>query len=198
MAVLNPNSGVGASLDSAFVQRTSAAQAAGIKVIGYVTTDYAARSLAAVKSEIDQYATWYGVNGYFLDQSAPTCTDAAYYQSLYDYIKQADLNLTVVLDPGINVPECYAAASDVLVTFQDTLDNYESFRPSAWQNDYPRSHFWHLVYGAPSLSDMNHAFDLAQDRAVGFLYVTDDTLPDPWDTLPGSTYWNGEVERAAP
>ena len=198
MAVLNPNSGVGSARDMAFATRTGNAQAAGIAVLGYVTTDYTARAIADAKSEIDAYASWYGVDGYFIDQSSPGCGDQPYYLELFDYIKAKDANLTVVLDPGRTVPECYAAASDVLVTFQDTLANYESFSELGWESGYARSRFWHLVYGASALSDLNRAFELAAGLTVGFMYVTDDGLPNPWDTLPSDAYWSAELSLAAP
>ena len=135
---------------------------------------------------------------YFIDQSSPGCGDQPYYLELFDYIKAKDANLTVVLDPGRTVPECYAAASDVLVTFQDTLANYESFSELGWESGYARSRFWHLVYGASALSDLNRAFELAAGLTVGFMYVTDDGLPNPWDTLPSDAYWSAELSLAAP
>jgi hypothetical protein len=198
IAVLNPNSGVGSARDSAFASRTSDAQAAGISVLGYVTTDYTVRDFVDVQDEIDTYASYYAVDGYFIDQVSSGCGDQPYYLELFDYIKAKGANLTVVLDPGITVPECYAAASDVLVTFQDTLANYESFSERGWESGYARSRFLHLVYGASAVSDLNRAFELAAGRQVGFLYVTDDGQPNPWDTLPSDAYWNAEISLAAP
>jgi hypothetical protein len=138
------------------------------------------------------------VDGYFIDQSSPGCDDQPYYQALHDYIKARSSTLRVVLDPGAAVPECYATAADTLVTFQDTLAAYEGFAPQSWEAGYPRELFWHLVYGAQSLGELERTFDLAEARHVGFMFVTDDGLPDPWDTLPGDAYWMAELARATP
>ena len=36
---------------------------------------------------------------------------------------------------------------------------------------------------------------LAADRNVGYLYITNDILTNPWDTLP--QYWNAEVSAVS-
>lgn len=38
---------------------------------------------------------------------------------------------------------------------------------------------------------MNNAIELAVKRNAGTIYVTDDVLPNPWDTLP--TYWTNKL-----
>ena len=40
---------------------------------------------------------------------------------------------------------------------------------------------------------MTQAVDRAVTRRSGWVYVTDDVLPNPWDTLP--PYWNAFVSR---
>jgi hypothetical protein len=38
---------------------------------------------------------------------------------------------------------------------------------------------------------MTNYINLAASRNAGWIYVTDDTLPNPWDTLPA--FWTNEV-----
>ena len=38
---------------------------------------------------------------------------------------------------------------------------------------------------------MNTAIELVVARNAGTIYVTDDVLPNPWDTL--ATYWTNEL-----
>lgn len=198
MTVLNPNSGPGAYFDTKFQERTIAAQTLGITVVGYVTTSYAERTESEVLDEVDLYVTRYGVDGFYLDEVPNACADQPYYQSLFDTIKERYPTATVVLDPGTSVPECYIRAADILVTFQDTAAAYETFTPAAWVRNYAPERFWHLVYGATDIDTMNHVFDLAERRHVGFMYVTPDGLPNPWDTLPPDLYWLAELARANP
>jgi hypothetical protein len=198
--VLNPNSGVGTSFSQAFLDRTEAAQAAGIKVLGYVDTNYAARASSDVESEIDQYFSWYEVDGIYLDRTSSSCFDASYYGSLRAYVQSTyiDPSLLVVQDPGNNVPECYAPTASILVTFQGSYADYLSYTPDSWTANYPADQFWHLVYDASSIAQLTNAFALAAQRRAGYVFVTDDQLPNPWDALPGDTYWNTELDLAAP
>ena len=48
----------------------------GITVVGYVYTDYGARSASSVRADIAKFKSLYGVNGIFLDQM-PTRSDTS-------------------------------------------------------------------------------------------------------------------------
>lgn len=47
-----------------------------------------------------------------------------------------------------------------------------------------------LAHTTASAADMRAAIDLAIQRNIGFVYLTDDVLPNPWDTLP--SFWQDE------
>jgi len=51
--------------------------------------------------------------------------------------------------------------------------------------------FSHLPYNVPSAAAMTNYINLAASRNAGWIYVTDDALPNPWDTLPA--FWTNEV-----
>jgi hypothetical protein len=38
---------------------------------------------------------------------------------------------------------------------------------------------------------MAQAVALSKRRGAGFVYVTPDTLPNPYDTSPAGAYWSG-------
>jgi hypothetical protein len=40
---------------------------------------------------------------------------------------------------------------------------------------------------------MQQVCSRSQSLNAGSMYVTDDTLPKPWDTLPSATYWSREI-----
>ncbi|MCB0083887.1 MAG: hypothetical protein KDE47_23265, partial [Caldilineaceae bacterium] len=67
-AVINPADGVGATRDANYVTQTNSTKSRGIAVIGYVYTQYGARSLSTIKAKIDKYYQWYDFDGIFLDE----------------------------------------------------------------------------------------------------------------------------------
>ncbi|MEH1841588.1 MAG: spherulation-specific family 4 protein [Nostoc sp.] len=188
--IMNPNSGPGAAKNTDYVTAVKNAQAAGIKVIGYVHTSYGTRSATPVKTEIDQYKTWYAVDGIFLDEVAKSTNNFAYYTNLANYIRNTKGSL-VMLNPGTVPAEDYIKLADITVVFEDTYSNYQNWQAPAWLFNYPANKFAHLIHSTFGTTGMNDAIGLALKRNAGTIYVTDDVLPNPWDTL--ATYWTNEL-----
>lgn len=197
VAVMNPASGPGASADPNYVSQIAAAHAAGITVLGYVYTSYAARPLVDVQADVDAYYAQYPVDGIFFDEAANDCGQQAYYAGLDAYVKaKGGLGMTVI-NPGTNTPECFVTAADVILEFEGDYAAYQSWSPGGWEAGYDPGHFWHLVYGA-SESQMPSAILLSQSRGAGYVYVTPDGLANPWDTLPPAPYWGVEQAYVRP
>lgn len=190
--IMNPASGPGASSNSDYVAAVNNAQAAGIKVIGYVHTSYGSRDAAVVKSEIDSYKVWYGVSGIFLDEVASDAALLPYYQDLADYIR-VTAGVLVMLNPGTIPAEGYMNVGDAVVVFEGTYNTYKTWIKPSWVNNYPASKFVHLVHAASGATAMRNAIKLAHQRNAGNVYVTNDVLPNPWDSLP--TYWSAELNE---
>jgi hypothetical protein len=55
-----------------------------------------------------------------------------------------------------------------------------------WHAQYDKQNFGIIPYGIPSL---DAAFVASARLDVGFVYLTDGTLPNPWDSL--SPYFDG-------
>ncbi len=197
-AVMNPASGPGIVPDSNYVAQVDALRAAGVKVLGYVTSSYAARDAAAVREEIDRYYAWYPVDGIFVDEADNHCDTAAYYAGLDGWVKsKGGLGLTVI-NPGTVTPECFAASADILLNFEGSHADYLAWAPLGWEASYPASRFWHLVY-ATNEADVPSTVLLSQERGAGYVYVTPDALiPNPWDTLPDGSYWSTELAYVQP
>ena len=195
LAIINPNSGPGVSSDPNYVTATNSTRAAGVRVIGYVYTSYSARSAAAVQADIDQYYNWYAVDGIFLDEVDTACVNEPYYAALNTYIKsKGGLGLTV-LNPGTFPSECYMAAGDIICTYEDAYSSYGSLSSPAWVTNYLPCRFWHIIYNVTS-GNVSSVIALARSRNAGYVYVTDDTGANPYDTLP--SYWNAELNAADP
>lgn len=192
LAIINPADGPGSSVDPAYQTTVTQSQRNGILTLGYVATNYGRRSLTAVQQEIRRYFSWYAVNGIFLDEASTSCAKLSYYAALYRYIKQQRSGAKVVLNPGMNTSECYMKVADIIVNFEDPFSAYQNWMPSPWVYQYPPQRFWHLVIGA-SQSEMQQAIHLSKGRHAGWVYVTPDDLPNPWDSLPSDPYWTDEL-----
>ncbi|BBL79995.1 hypothetical protein RxyAA322_18490 [Rubrobacter xylanophilus] len=196
LAVINPASGPGEAPNPDYAAQVRESRASGLTVLGYVHTSYAARSGERVREEIDRYYSWYGVDGIFLDEASTGCADQPYYAGLYDYIKAR--GGLVVLNPGTQTSECYMSAADIVVNFEGSHATYtEEYSAPAWVSGYPPERFWHLVYAVPGEAEMLRDVYLSKRRNAGWIYVTPDDLPNPWDTLPGPDYWEAERRAAA-
>ena len=194
VAILNPNSGPDTTQNPDYVAAVNSLRASGGKVIGYVSTSYTTRGTNAVKTDIDRYFSFYSMDGIFLDEltNDSDTNNLNYYAALYQYIQTKGTNLLVVGNPGINTPEAYLTrpCADVLVTFEvDT--GYATHVVDGWVTNHLARQFCHLPYNVASATTMTNEVNLAVARNVGWIYVTDDSGANPWDTLP--TYWTNEV-----
>lgn len=193
-AIMNPNSGPGASKDPNYVSAVNALRNAGGKVIAYIHTSYGARPIAQVEAEVDAYLTWYAIDGFFVDEMSDDTVTAHlnYYSSLYQYIKGKSATLSVTGNPGTNTAENYLTlpAADNVVIFEDG-SGYASFAPSSWVTNHLARQFTHILYSIPDAATMKSDISLAASRNAGWVYVTDDGGSNPYDTLP--SYWTTQV-----
>jgi hypothetical protein len=194
IAIVNPASGPGSSADSRFTSAIQGVRTAGGRVTGYVSTAYGKRAVADAEADILRYHQWYTLDGFFLDEMANdgAAVSVAYYQELHDYIQRLKPTYHVTGNPGTQTAEIYVSKPtvDTVVTFENG-SGYPGYVASAWTKKYPAYRFCHLLHSVPSTASLTNAVQLAQARNAGFLYVTDDVLDNPWDTLP--TYWDTEL-----
>lgn len=199
--IVNLDNGDDTTFYPSVLAAVQSAQASGIKVLGYTYTEYGERNPSTVEGKIAAAETNYGLNGIFLDQAPTSCTASTpfqqatlqYYQTLSTYV-HTQFNGTVVLNPGTPPPtDCWMSVADILVTYENSgISNYQhSYSEMPWVNNYPASRFWNLLYAVTRQSDMQTAFSLAQQRNVGFIYVTSDGGSNPWDGIP--SYWAAET-----
>jgi hypothetical protein len=197
-AILNPASGPGDFVDPNYVAALNAFRAAGGKVLGYVTSSYATRDLGAVEDEVERYASFYPVDGIFVDEMTNDTLGVhyAFYAGLHDFIKSHHPSFLVLGNPGVNTQEQYLSTPtvDALLTFE-FYGGYRSYVPDAWTRDYPPRCFAHVPYRIASADTMLAYVQLAAARNAGRIFVTDADLPNPYDRLP--TYWDAEVACVA-
>ena len=196
-AILNPNSGPGTSVDPNYGAAVDQLRAAGGKVLGYVHTSYAARPLADVEAEIDAYHRWYHIDGIFIDEmtSDANAGHLHYYEQIDHFVHHEQHHWIDVGNPGVNVPRSYINhAADEFVLFENG-SGYDTYTPPAYQARRPARDFVNLLYNVPTAAAMQADVSLAVSRHTGSIFITDDTLPNPYDTLP--SYWNQLVDAVA-
>jgi hypothetical protein len=191
--ILNPASGPGTAPDPGLQGAVRQADRAGSRVIGYVGTNYGQLPAARARADIRDYAAWYHVRGIFLDQT-PTEGRAQlpYYQDLGRYIRQRIAGADIWINPGSFPDRSYMSVADVVMVFEGTYGQYQRLTLPAWDRDYPAARFAHTIYATPE-GDLPGAVHLSRQRNAGFLFLTAQTGPNPYGSLPG--YWPDE--RAA-
>jgi spherulation-specific family 4 protein len=191
LALINPGSGPGPRADALYVGLVPKAQTAGVPVFGYVHTQYGARPAADVVADVRNHKAWYGVAGIFVDTVANDAAHVAYYKGLCDSIRA--LGLKVVLNPGTQCLEEHAQMADFVMCSEGDLQTYNNRIPRAWEPKY--RNLWHCVHSV-SPAQMPSTVALAKSRGAGLLYVTDDVMPNPYDTLP--SYWSSLCQLVSP
>lgn len=210
IAIVNPNSGPHTEQLSYIADAIEVCQEEGQNVIGYVSTQYGARSMAAVKTDIDRYYSFYStIDGIFLDEMASGETDTAagcdsscggtntainYYSELHRYVdsigEETDQN-EVVGNMGVAPTTDWVLDNDVVtkaVIFEGNSSTFLAWDAPSWVAPYPNSDFVVMVYGITSQADFNNVKSHVSSEGVSNSYLTDQSLAgNPWDHL--AIYW---------
>jgi Spherulation-specific family 4 len=189
--LLNVDNGVGTSPLSHFQTLVKQAQNAGITVLGYSSTEYGARAISSVETEVNDYKSWYGVNGIFFDLTQGTSGELSYYQTLANYVRSKISGGVVWLNPGSYPDPSFMSIANVVMVFEGSYSSYLSDQVPSWISQYSPSQFAHVLYDTPQ-SDFASAVNLSRKRRAGHLFVTDlSGSGNPYGALP--SYWSQEA-----
>ncbi len=182
VAVVNPANGPGGGMNSAYAVGISKLASAGVKVIGYVATGYGANAAAAVKADIDRWQNFYPgqISGIFFDEQSNKPEQVGYYRDLSQYAKSKGLSFTVG-NPGTDTAESYVGALDVMLIYE-SAGVPSAAAMGGWHTKHPASNFGVIPYAA----SIDPAFVRSARQYVGYVYVQNDTLPNPWDSVPAN------------
>ncbi len=195
-AIANVSNGPGSSYIASYESAFNNLQSNGGKVLGYVYTSYGSRALSSVESAIDAWYSFYpSINGILLDEQPNVSGSEAYFVQIYNYIKKKDSSAVVVTNPGTNTIQSYLIyngqrAADVICTFE-TNQGFDFWMPASWCRHSSRNNFCVVPINTPS-GDYINRVKRAASLNVGWIYCTDDNLPNPYDTLPSyfEAFWN--------
>jgi hypothetical protein len=102
-----------------------------------------------------------------------------YYRTLNTYAKTLGFTYTVG-NPGADVPSTYVGTVNTILIYESqglpTLSYLDG-----WHSYYSRNNWGVTSYGDPSL---NLSWITGAKNYVGYIYITNDVLPNPYDSLP--------------
>lgn len=187
IAVVNPNSGPGTAALSDYMAGIADLTAAGVKVLGYVHTSYGQRAAAEIQADIDRWHSLYSaVSGIFFDEMANTAGLESFYSGVNAYAKSHGYTFTVG-NPGADGAATYVGTVDTILVYENRgLPPLASL--GGWHNGYDRKNFGIIPYG---VSGVDAAFVRSATLSCGYVYLSSDDLPNPWDTVPA--YLDGLV-----
>jgi Spherulation-specific family 4 len=191
---LNVDSGPGTGPDSHFQQLVKSAQQHGITVLGYSSTEYTAKSISAVETEVADYKNWYGVNGMMLDLTQGTSGALSYYQTLYNYIHSEISGAVIWLNVGSYPVSSFMNVANVIMGFEGSYSSFQGSSVPSWVSGYARDRFAQVIYDTPA-ADVAAAASTAWSRRAGYLFTTDLGEPNPYGALP--SYWSAEAATVA-
>jgi hypothetical protein len=177
--IVNPDNGPGGSKDPNYVKGIDNLRSAGVNVLGYVYTSYAGRSSGSVMADISTYKGWYAVNGIFLDEMSNMAVEESYYSALTSYVHSLGLS-TVVGNPGSPVPASFVGMVDVIVIYEKAGIPSASTLGSSTMG-LSKSGFATMSYGVSSLTSSSVG---AVAAYAGYIYITDEGMPNPYASLP--------------
>lgn len=174
IAIINPNSGPASGPDASYVAYMQKLHDAGVEMVGYVYTGYGARDIAAVKADIDVYASQYPLlSGIFLDEGSNTAAMVPYYQALYDYIIGMPGWTHDIVNPGVVPDSGYLAASTQIVSLEDYGTNIAAASVPSFATSSNKDHFSAIVHTISADSMATMVDNLLSKNYFGYIYLTD-------------------------
>lgn len=169
--------------DTAFAAATGRLRAAGVRLFGYVDTDYGTRPVQDAARDVRRHLEWYGVAGAFLDRAASGRDRLPYYRRLSDAARRSGAR-TVVLNPGVHPDPGYTEVGDLLVTYEGSWADYAGAAVPGWTAAHPPARFCHLVHGVPGGVAARDVARTAVLRGAAVHCAVPGRPPNPWRHVP--------------
>lgn len=193
--IVNPASGPGVSANSDYTTRIADNTAAGIKSVGYVDTNYQTRPIADVMNDVDTWYTLYpGIEGIMFDRvNYVNDSSICYSAYAYNYAKAKHGNDPVIQNFGTYTTPAYEPYGDIFINAEMDHALYQTWAlPTDGFQDNPAysNRFWHLIHTTDS-ADFASTLTQTRNNNAGWVYITDDIMPNPYSASP--SYWNTEL-----
>lgn len=192
VAIVNPASGPGKSLDDNYLAVIDRAKREGVLTIGYVSTGFAKRPRAQVERDVDRWFELYpNIQGIFFDEQSAGAEKVDYYVAASQYVRNMRSKALIVSNPGVVCAKEYVALSAADVICIGEHGDGIALSLPAWVNENSPDRFAFLAYDVKRREKMETLVQNALKNRVGYIFVTDAGMPNPWNRLP--TWWDDEV-----
>jgi hypothetical protein len=216
--VVNPNSGPGGAPGSQPDAQTQGcllllkASGSNVNTVGYVRTNYTNRAVADVQADINAYANWtasYRPSGIFFDEATYDGAHASTYTSYGTYARNRGLKTVraggaylmllwadecppsqIVVNPGTEVTSSAYFSADIVLSAERAYSDFSTSLLTI-NSTYPAAKQAVLLYNSPS-SPSATLTTLSKD-GIGWVYITDETEPNPYTGFPA--YWTTELSQ---
>jgi len=182
-AIINVNNGPGTKSEKNYVQAINMLKSNGIHTLGYVRTNYGKQDISLVKKDVDTWKSLYKPEGIFFDEMAneKNANLVSYYTQLDKYAKGKEFTFTVG-NPGTDVDMSYVGSVDTIMIYESSGSFPTASQYCGVHANYPKKRWGIFPYNLPSLTNIQDQI-LAAKNCVGFIYVSNDSGANPWDTL---------------
>jgi Spherulation-specific family 4 len=190
LVILDPADGPGRAIDARYVEALASVARRGVRVFGYLTTAYGERTAGEMVEEVRRYQDWYRPHGIFLDQTPTAASANGDIMAVIAAVRAEQLALA--LNPGQpDIDPEDARVADLIINFEGPLSLYRRTRFPSWTQRPSGATFWHLVYEVGDAPTMRRVAAMARRLHAGVVYMTDATMPNPWERVPA--YWEDEL-----
>jgi len=195
IVVINPNSGPGEKLDPSYPPIIAKLAKTKAQLVGYISTSYAKVPLEKAKADITAWTKMYPeIQGFFLDEQTSDTEHVNHYRQLVAAAKAARPKGTVVANPGTQCDAAYfdKGGPDWICTFENStpLADFKGDTISASANRRVG-----LVHSLHPRAKLEPLLDHAESKQLGWIFLTDGIMPNPWDRLP--SFWEKLVAEVA-
>lgn len=190
--VFNPFNGVGTARVDWYAEEIKKCKRAGIKVYGYIYTEWDARSQTQVETEIRCYKKWYCCQGIFFDELSSGTNPPTYVTAIDAYSKEPIRDMMTMGNPGTSVASNYIGIMDSYVVYEGAGLSDMSWIPTSYPS-VDKSNFVGAFYSVATLTNENIE-DLAE--YLGTIFITNhdnfltasdyiEQIVEVLDTIPG-------------
>lgn len=192
IVVINPSNGPGSSKDSNYVTYTKDLENAGITVLGYIYTHYADGTItqSSVESQANTYKSWYSVNGLFLDQMDNKAGGETYYSNITSWAHSNGFT-PVVGNPGTTTISGYVGTVDIMIPYESNgLPSAATVQSDTTALGGSAASWGIIAYNTASSPTVSYIDSVSP--YIGWIYVTDAKLPNPYNVT--ASYEGTEIE----
>lgn len=191
ISVINPDNGPGKRPNPLYVQHLKDLKEAKVLVLGYVSTYWAAVPLETAKEDIRKYKEFYNLDGIFIDEMSNLKEFVPYYKELVSYAKSLGLNYTIGNTGTDAAPEYVGVVDNIVISEGYGVPTLS--RLAGWHADHDKSNFSYIAH---SQTTVDKVFISTAKDFASFVYVTDDTMPNPYNKFP--SYFDDLLEVLDP